>query len=72
MNRTKTDVLIQNISEQKHTRQVAELLATEYPAMFQVRTTGEGQVPTYSGYGLGGLKGIKNLPERICNMVSFI
>ena len=55
-------------SEQKHTRQVAELLASQYPAMFQVSAS-DGLVPTYSGYGLGGLKGLKNLPERICNLV---
>lgn len=53
---------------QKHTRQVADLLATEYPAMFQVRA-GEGQVPAFTGYGLGGFKGLKGLPERICNLV---
>ena len=28
-----------------------------------------GPVPAYAGYGLGGLKGLKGLPERICNMV---
>ena len=27
------------------------------------------KVPAYHGYGLGGVKGIKGLPERICNMV---
>lgn len=36
--------------------------------MFQL-TGGEGPVPAYSGYGLGGLKGLKSLPERICNLV---
>jgi len=53
--------------KQKHTKQVAELLASEYPAMFQL-TGGKGPVPTFSGYGLGGLKGLKSLPERICNL----
>ena len=42
------------------------MLAREYPAMFH---NTEGSVPSYTGYGLGGLKGLKNLPERICNMV---
>ena len=52
----------------KNTRQVVELLAEIYPAMF--KATGEpAKVPAYHGYGLGGVKGLKGLPERICNMV---
>ena len=47
---------------------VQNLLVYVYPAMFRGSGDG-GPVPAYSGYGLGGLKGLKALPERICNMV---
>ena len=30
----------------------------------------EEVVPSFSGYGLGGLKGLKGLPDRICNRVN--
>ena len=55
-------------SEQKHTKQVHQLLSDVYPAMFKESVV-DGPVPSYSGYGLGGLRGLKGLPERICNLV---
>ena len=30
---------------------------------------GAASVPSFSGYGLGGVKGLRALPERICNLV---
>ena len=30
----------------------------------------EEVVPSFVGYGLGGLKGLKGLPDRICNRVN--
>ena len=53
---------------QKNTRQVADLLGSVYPALFKDDGTC-GSVPAYGGYGMGGLKGLKNLPERICDRV---
>ena len=53
----------------KYTKQVAELLATEYPALF--RDDVGGAIPAFSGYGLGGLKGVKGLPDTICDKVIF-
>ena len=38
--------------------------------MFKYQDLGPTGVPSYVGYGLGGLKGLKGLPDRICNMVS--
>ena len=55
-------------SGQKNTKQVVEYLATVFPAMFKDEDAA-GLVPSYVGYGLGGLKGLKGLPERVCNMV---
>ena len=52
---------------QKHTRHVADLLAREYPAMFDIEFSSDA--PDVAGYGLGGTKGLEYLPERICNMV---
>ena len=37
--------------------------------MFKYQDLGPTGVPAYVGYGLGGLKGLKGLPDRICNMV---
>ena len=53
----------------KNSKQVAELLADVYPAMFK---DAGAKVPIYHGYGFGGVKGCKGLPERICNMVFLI
>ena len=38
--------------------------------MFKYQDLGPTGVPSYVGYGLGGLKGLKGLPDRLCNMVS--
>ena len=45
------------------------MLGREYPAMFKYEDIGPVAVPAYTGYGLGGLKGLKALPDRICNLV---
>ena len=57
-------------SEKKHASPVAILLGEIYPAMFHYDGA-EEDVPSFVGYGLGGLKGLKGLPDRICNRVIF-
>lgn len=52
-----------------HTRRIADFLGSIYPAMFKYEDLGPAGVPAHVGYGLGGLKGLKGLPDRICNMV---
>ena len=48
---------------------MCELLGATYPAMFKCEE-GDGPVSTFYGWGLGGLKGVKSLPERLCDRVS--
>ena len=51
-----------------HSKQISDFLGTVYPAMFKYDGV-VSSVPAYSGYGLGGMKGLKGLPDRICNLV---
>ena len=51
----------------KHTRKVCEMFAEAYPAMFKHDGSSTSSVPAYSGYGLGGLKGLEGLPDRLCD-----
>ena len=55
----------------KNAERVAGLLASVYPAMFKFDATALEKVPAKAGYGLGGIKGLKNLPSTICQRVIF-
>ena len=54
-----------------HSKQISDFLGTVYPSMFEYDGV-VSLVPAYVGYGLGGLKGLKGLPDRICNMVRLL
>ena len=51
-----------------HTIRIAQHLGTVYPALFRDEDLGPDEIHVYHGYGLGGLRGLKGLPDRICNM----
>ena len=54
----------------KNAAKIASLLATVYPAMFKFQEKEVlGRAPSRAGYGLGGIKGLKNLPSTICQRV---
>lgn len=54
----------------KNGQRVANHLASVYPAMFKFDEKDAGGIPSSSGgYGLGGVKGLKNLSSTICSRV---
>ena len=54
----------------KNGQRVANHLASVYPALykFDEKESG-GMAPSTGGYGLGGVKGLKNLSSTICSRV---
>jgi hypothetical protein len=54
----------------KNAEKVAGHLARVYPSLFKFEEKDAlGTAPTTGGYGLGGVKGLKNLPSTICSRV---
>jgi hypothetical protein len=61
------------LSGKKNAAKVAGLLATIYPAMFKCEEKDSlEKTPSKAGYGLGGIKGLKNLPLTICQRVNIL
>ena len=57
-----------HIPGKKNADKIAALLASAYPALFKYVEV-SGQAPANAGYGLGGVKGLKELPSIICQRV---
>ena len=54
----------------KNGEKVASLLGRTYPALFKFdEKDALGKAPSKAGYGLGGVKGLKNLSSTICQRV---
>ena len=53
----------------KNAEKVVGLLATVYPALFKYEEAAQDRTFSSSGYGLGGIKGLKNLSTTICQRV---
>ena len=64
------DVNASYVIGKKNAEKVAGLLARIYPALFKYdEKDALGKAPSVGGYGLGGVKGLKNLPSTICSRV---
>ena len=57
-----------NLLGKKNAAKITALLASVYPALFKFMEVA-GQAPANAGYGLGGVKGLKELPSIICQRV---
>ena len=54
----------------KNAERVSYHLASVYPQLFKYdEKEAGGLAPATGGYGLGGVKGLKNLPSTICSRV---
>ena len=53
----------------RNAEKVVGLLAAVYPAMFRYEEAAQDRTFSSIGYGLGGLKGLKNLSTTICQRV---
>ena len=51
----------------QNAKKVRDILVNVYPALFKYEDSiGSSKVPDHAGYGLGGNRGLKNLPTTIC------
>ena len=58
--------------EKKNCEKVSGLLSATYPALFKYDGKESlGKSPIVAGYGLGGVKGLKNLSSTLCSRVMF-
>ena len=56
----------------KNCDKVSGLLSATYPALFKYDGKESlGTSPMVAGYGLGGVKGLKNLSSTLCSRVVF-
>ena len=62
--------IISDFSGKKNCEKVSALLSATYPALFKYdEKESFGKAPTVGGYGLGGVKGLKNLSSTLCSRV---
>ena len=65
--------IIFDFSGKKNCEKVAALLSATYPALFKYdEKESFGKAPTMAGYGLGGVKGLKNFSSTLCARVHAI
>ena len=56
------------ILEKKNCENVSGLLSATHPALFKYDGKENlGKAPMVAGYGLGGVKGLKNLSSTLCS-----
>ena len=64
---------IRDFSGKKNCEKVSALLSATYPALFKYdEKQSLGKAPTVAGYGLGGVKGLKNLSSTLCSRVAVL